>query len=29
MAGVKDNVLKILSWLPGYVELVAAAKAGE
>ncbi|PIV39630.1 MAG: YggS family pyridoxal phosphate-dependent enzyme [Candidatus Omnitrophica bacterium CG02_land_8_20_14_3_00__42_8] len=26
MAGVKDNVLKILSWLPGYVELVAAAK---
>ena len=27
MAGVKDNVLKILSWLPGYVELVAAAKS--
>ena len=26
MAGVEDNVLKILSWLPGYVELVAAAK---
>jgi pyridoxal phosphate enzyme (YggS family) len=27
MAEVKDNVLKILSWLPGYVELVAAAKS--
>ena len=26
MAGVKDNVQKILSLLPGYVELVAAAK---
>jgi PLP dependent protein len=32
MAGIKDNVQKILSELPGYVELVAAAKgrsAGE
>jgi len=26
MAGVKDNVQKILNWLPGYVELVVAAK---
>ncbi|MDP2981080.1 MAG: YggS family pyridoxal phosphate-dependent enzyme [Candidatus Omnitrophota bacterium] len=26
MAGVKNNVLKILNWLPGYVELVAATK---
>jgi hypothetical protein len=26
MAGLKDNVRQILSWLPGYVELVAVAK---